>query len=293
MENLTTEELMAILEQRKAAEKKVKSTPQVPSKVSSSSLCLYAPLKPKNAPQCVSQSETPYGYCKKHSTTVQAKKAREQYEAETFLDEPVKTKSVPDQKIIEPIAQPEPIKEVPQEVPVVGEKHTPKIYTHPHPVPQSVSKSLPQTAVKESVQQKVTSVVNNKAIRKKVIRPNFWGRYEDPDTRIVFDPKTKSAYGVQESTGKVSALKQEHIDICKRNLWTYHSIESSSEEDEPENESSEEGSNSDEEDTVNSSDDSSEDESDESSEEDDSDESEDDSDEDSDEEDEDSDESSN
>lgn len=236
MSNLTTEELLAILEQRKNVSQKNATQPLIP--VSSGKCCLYVPIKPKGAPQCITTSETPYGYCKKHSTTVQAKKAREQYEAETFLEE-VENPKV--EKSVSPKVEKPKVEKV--ELEVVKEEPTPQVTAPVEPkvyvqAEKPAAFTTPQyTFPKPIPTQKVAPT---KAIRKKVIRPNFWGRYEDPDTRILFDPKTKSAYGIQESTGKVSALKPEHIDICKRNLWNYHSVEESSEESEIEEESSEE-----------------------------------------------------
>lgn len=57
--------------------------------------------------------------------------------------------------------------------------------------------------------------------KKKTVRKNHWGRYEDTDTGIVFDSRTKCAYGVQLVTGKTIPLTSKHINICKQNGWPY------------------------------------------------------------------------
>jgi len=116
--------------------------------------CLFLPSRPAGAPRCTDEASNPYGFCKRHSQTVQAKKAKEEME--------------------------------------LSKTPAPQEGTH------------------------------RSTIRKKTIRQNNWGRYEDPDTHVVFDPMTKCAYGVQESTGAISPLKDEHIEVCKQNGWDYN-----------------------------------------------------------------------
>ncbi len=66
---------------------------------------------------------------------------------------------------------------------------------------------------------------SKKVVTKKKIGPNTWGRFEDPETNIVFDPKTKLAYGVQDhTTGKVIALTTNHIAVCNKHGWKYHVV---------------------------------------------------------------------
>jgi hypothetical protein len=78
--------------------------------------------------------------------------------------------------------------------------------------------------------------VQKPVTRTKIIKPNYWGRYEDPETGIVFNPKDKTAYGVQDPTGAVHGLTKEHIKICIKNGWNYNDLNPLGEEtDEEEN----------------------------------------------------------
>lgn len=76
------------------------------------------------------------------------------------------------------------------------------------------------------------------AVRTITIRKNNWGRYEEPTSGLVFNDK-KVAYGIQESNGRVSALKREHVALCKKNKWLYN-LPYDSEEDDSEESDSEE-----------------------------------------------------
>lgn len=50
------------------------------STVDNTSVCKYLPSRGDKTP-CIEEANTPYGFCKKHSRTIQAKKAKEEYEA--------------------------------------------------------------------------------------------------------------------------------------------------------------------------------------------------------------------
>jgi hypothetical protein len=56
---------------------------------------------------------------------------------------------------------------------------------------------------------------------RRVIRPNRWGRFEEPETGIVFDPDTNLAKGVQGTDGKLLDLDDDAIQICVENGWEY------------------------------------------------------------------------
>ena len=232
------------------------STQSSTSSTQSSKMCLYVPGKPKGAPQCTSPSETPYGYCKKHCKTVQARKAQEDYEAEHFLDEPDVGEKA---SIVKTLVSEEvkPVATIPQ--PVVVDQLEKAMKTQIQPIPKSVV-TQPQQVKKEHTATPF--------IRRKTIRPNYWGRYEDPDTHIVFDPKTKTAYGVQEKSGRVGSLFREHIAICNKNKWKYAAAEEeestiSEEEEDSVHESDFEESESDDEDDEDDSDEEDDDDSDE------------------------------
>jgi DNA-directed RNA polymerase subunit delta len=53
------------------------------------------------------------------------------------------------------------------------------------------------------------------------IRPNRWGRFEEPNTGIVFDPDTSLAKGVQGADGKLLDLDEEAIKQCIEHGWDY------------------------------------------------------------------------
>jgi len=81
------------------------------------------------------------------------------------------------------------------------------------------------TRTSHEIQDKNNTDTGLKTKRKKIYQ-NKWGRYEDPDTKIVFDHKTKAAYGVQDhKTGAVHELSKYHITVCKRNGWGYQLCE--------------------------------------------------------------------
>lgn len=81
--------------------------------------------------------------------------------------------------------------------------------------------------------------VQKPVTRTKIIKPNYWGRYEDPETGILFNPKDKTAYGIQDPTGAVHGLTKEHIKICIRNGWSYNDLNPLGEETEEEDSESE------------------------------------------------------
>lgn len=176
--------------------------------MSNPSTCLYVPSRPANAAGCAEPSTTPYGFCKKHSRTVQAKTAREQFEIAELARE---------------IETDEP------EAPAPAPAPAPEVEV-PAPEPEAPAPEPRKSDVKR----------NAKGVRSKTIHPNYWGRYEDTESRIVFNPTDKCAYGVQEPSGRVSALKASHIEICKKNGWTYNLPYGSDDEDEDDDDDDEE-----------------------------------------------------
>lgn len=175
-----------------------------------------------NQPACsddAAMSYGPNGYCKKHSRTVQAlnaKKAWDESSAQAPEPEP--------EKVVVPLKLETALEE---EVAPKEEKAAPVVIPKPEKV-EKVLKKVEEKIIKEGALATPTVI-------KKKITPNKWGRFEEPDTRIVFDPKTKAAYGVQDhSTGKVVALSKKDIDVCKKYQWKYHIIEVEDEEEEEE-----------------------------------------------------------
>ena len=62
-------------------------------------------------------------------------------------------------------------------------------------------------------------------IKKKTITRNKWGRFEDPQTHIVFDPVSKKAYGYQDhESGSVRSLSNVDKRICEKKGWAFVDI---------------------------------------------------------------------
>lgn len=244
---LSKEEQEVILRMRKKMSKpKELKTPQSSSKEStqvSLEICKYVAGK-GGKEKCADRSETPYGFCKKHSRTVQAKKAREEYEinecttstCSTTPSEGKNTQEISEK--INPLTKEAPKKTKKQSAPVKeetprkrvtpakGEAHVPKKFAKQSVLVEEQPKKITKKPTSES------QSLHKEVIRSKKIHPNHWGRFEDPVTHIVFDKNTKEAYGIQEPSGKVSALKQEHIQICIKNKWNYNLPYASDDEDE-------------------------------------------------------------
>jgi len=78
--------------------------------------CKFMPLRGAKVP-CTENSTTPYGFCKKHSRTVQSKRAKEEWEMV----------HVEKQKEPEPVEEPEPAEEkIPPQLPNIVEKKSVK-----------------------------------------------------------------------------------------------------------------------------------------------------------------------
>ena len=219
--NLSKEELLEML--RKQQNNVIEENDDVESTLT----CRYKSTAKKNPKTCDEPAITVYGFCKKHSKTIQAKKAREEWESLN-----TKSQQPPPPKVEEPPPPPEP-EPAPE----------PEPEPEPEPAPPPVHTPTPKPVQKKVVKKQ------QPVVRKKTIRPNHWGRYEDPDTHILFNPVTKCAYGVQDPTGKILPLTHGHVLICKKNRWNYNEIltddyesedEESEEEDEDEDEEEDE-----------------------------------------------------
>ena len=184
-ENLSKEELIKMLKLGKSDNSKLSQNILTDN---TGKACIFKPTKtgidPCKEPVC-----TDWGFCKKHSKTIQARKAQEVYEA-SIIQKSNSTKHS-----------------------FQNEQKKPDSYESP-------KKHAP-------------------IVRKKHIGPNKWGRFEDPDTHIVFDPRTVCAYGVQEPNGKIICLTPKHIAICEKNKWKYTKPVKDSDEESDEESSSE------------------------------------------------------
>lgn len=189
----------------------------------SSDTCSFIP-KRANQVACTERAFHHYGgfhYCKKHGRTVQAINAKKEWEdqirdeknlqkAETFEPLPEPSVEVPVEQVASPPAN---APEEPKEAPVEPRASSPKV---------------------EPVLEKKKHIKKTKSkpmIVKRVITANKWGRFEDRETGIVFDPDSKSAYGIQNrKNGRVDPLTKREIEICNRYKWKYTVVEESSEE---------------------------------------------------------------
>ena len=53
------------------------------------------------------------------------------------------------------------------------------------------------------------------------VKKNRFGNFEHQPSRILFDPASQCAYGVQQSNGDILKLDKEHISLCIENGWSY------------------------------------------------------------------------
>jgi hypothetical protein len=282
LNSLSKEQLIALLEKKSEKvnnDEMLKSQGIPPSSENTVEICQFRPIK-GNQPPCNLESSTPYGFCKKHSRTVQARRAEKAWEethkAQEQNQEPPEPEPVP-----EPVPIPEPeqkpeqtqtAKTVPSRVPMPvperqpfrentsvdklaeqlgnmekrilqkaqhaekkskekSSKHAPATSkTRTSSAYQTTQKSAPNKKMHKSshsstkkapVKEKSKVQARPPQPKTKKIKPNIWGRYEDLDTHILFDPTTKQAIGVQNRNGTVSALGKKHISICKKLGWKY------------------------------------------------------------------------
>ena len=307
LNSFSREQLIALLEKKNNNEM-LKSQGISPSE-EIVEICQFRPIK-GNQPPCDLESSTLYGFCKKHSRTVQAKRAKHAWgethapleqnqeppvptPAPTPAPTPVPTPASAPTRVLVPVPNRHPfIKEKPpidklaeqlgnmekrilQRTQPVEKKPNKASLTSivqpPNPYPPKARTPPSQKVVSakrmpKSSQAKVKRVPPVKEKRKvqtktkpeppktKKIKPNIWGRYEDLDTHILFDPKTKQAFGVQNRNGTISALGKKHINICKRHGWNYkmprgYNYSESDDEKEPESSDDESESDNDSDDT--------------------------------------------
>lgn len=81
-------------------------------------------------------------------------------------------------------------------------------------VAKKSSSSKPEKKIIEKIKTQVEQ--NNITVRK-----NCFGHFENPQTRFVFDNKTKKVFGKQNDNGQVDLLTDEDIETCKRYKFTY------------------------------------------------------------------------
>lgn len=309
LNSLSKEQLIDLLEKTKS--EKVNSDEMLKSQgIPSSSdpiveICQFRPIK-GNQPPCTLESSTPYGFCKKHSRTVQARRAEKAWEEthkaqeqnqESLVSEPAPVSEPTPESVT---VQTQTVKTVPSRVPIPVPERQPfrentsvdklaeqlrnmekrilqnSQYTEKKskenssmhaPVASKIHNSSAYQSTQKNTPNKKMYKSSNASTKKapdkekskvqarppqpktKKIKPNIWGRYEDLDTHILFDPSTKQAIGVQNRNGTVSALGKKQITICKKLGWKYRvpkGYNYDDSEDEEDQESSDEETESDE-----------------------------------------------
>jgi hypothetical protein len=194
--SLTREELLQLLQkesnnQQQNEDKKV---------------CKFLPLR-QDQPPCPEEPATPYGFCKKHRNTVQARKSEKEWEKQQNIENPPPPQPITEQAPA-PVIEPEKSPETPPPRRVENKKSL-KVQIPEH----DDSDSEPEEKIVLKPAKKSTTTQ---------IHKNQWGRFEHSETHIVFDPIERAAYGVQDhNTGKILPLTKSYIDICKNKKWKY------------------------------------------------------------------------
>ena len=182
--------------------------------------CIFRSLRnPQDL--CSNNVDTPYGYCNKHITTLQAKTAKSKWESlKSNLDDPV------DKALL--------LKEIPKKS--IDSKDSKE---------SSPKRSLDS---KKSIEQRDPSPIEPIKRTAKIIR-NKHGNFVHKESNIVFDRKSQSACGYQHDNGDVYSLNKEQIEFCIKHGWPYMIPESrivnnddESEEDSDESDSSDDSS---------------------------------------------------
>jgi hypothetical protein len=211
----------------------------VPKSSSSEKLCSFKPTK-ANQVECKEVGHFHYGdrsFCKKHNRTVQALNCKKAYEeAEAQAKAEAVLKKVQDElEAVKAAAKADIAK-----ADVVKAETAKKETTKKDSNIKKAIKEETKKAVKLGKSSKKTakSSLKKPAVVKRKIKQNKWGRYEDSETGILFDPQTKAAFGVQDrKKGRILPLNKNAIDTCEKYGWKYVSIKaeeensSSSEED--------------------------------------------------------------
>lgn len=147
---------------------------------------------------CNSPSINEWGYCSKHETIASAKNAHKLW------------KSLSDGLDSNVVVAP-PVKELPKEKEPLQK-----------PPPQKEEESS-DTESEANVSEPPSPEKSPEPVKKRVakITRNKWGNYEHNETHIVFDPKSRNAFGVQRKNGDVYSLGPDDVKVCINNGWDY------------------------------------------------------------------------
>lgn len=175
--------------------------------------CIFRPLRGKKA-LCENESAHPFGYCSKHEATLQAKSAQSKWEE--LVQSGVFEKPEEPPKEAKPVE-----KEESEEEPETSESDARKPdASDPEDSENEGSSVESDESDVETPDGSDSEEAPPKKRYAKVVR-NKWGNYEHAETRIVFNPDTRQAYGVQHRNGDVYSLGAEQVEVCIRNGWKY------------------------------------------------------------------------
>jgi hypothetical protein len=235
--SLTVEQLTELLNAKNTSPIKiVKRGNDVRDKETDIKKCSFKPTR-TNQTDCDQNADIFFGktgYCSKHRRSVQALNAKKNMEEEE--------KQKTSEQLISPAPTSKPEdsqKLVPENKSSQGESlekqndSSSSLKSGLSPGgPEISDRSVPNISTKTGKSQvTMNAIPPKKTVIKKKIKPNTWGRFEDPDTGIVFDAKTKMAYGVQDhTTGKVVSLSKKHIALCEKYKWKYYILPEVAEE---------------------------------------------------------------
>jgi hypothetical protein len=147
-------------------------------------MCKFIPKKGELTP-CLDQSCTTFGFCNKHKHTVQARQAELLFAKEQM-----------EKRIIESVNGGNNVQE------------------------ESTKPPEPSSNETKPIEESVPPI--EEFPKKRIIKQNKWGRFEDLETGIIFDPTTKTAFGVQNrKTGGLMMLDDEKILLCQERGWRY------------------------------------------------------------------------
>lgn len=166
-------------------------------------------ISTKTKEPCSDTDILPFGFCKKHSKTVQGQAAKDAWnrskqesnttEKAKFLE---KEKLISEEKLLE------------------KEKHIEKLLEKEKNLEKLLEKKQNlEKKDKGKEKEEYPKGKKKKDVRKIVISKNSLGRFEEPTTHIVFDPHSSKAYGVQGKNGELLPLKPGHIEICDSHGW--------------------------------------------------------------------------
>jgi len=261
--------------EEKTVTSKIKPVAKAEIKVEATSPCQFKPKK-AGTPACTEAVSTPYGYCKAHKSSVQGMNARKVYEAAVFekengekikaeaekkaaelvkeqqrkkVEEDAATKAAEEEKKREAAlaaAKAEEAKRKEEEIKAIEEKRkADEVASKKAPAAKVQSQAQTQSPAtkKKAVASENLEFVEPppQPIKRIKIRANRWGRFEEPESHIVFDPVEKTAIGIQDhKSGRVLSLDSKAIEHCKKNLWKYK-LRVTQKEPEPESEEEPEG----------------------------------------------------